>query len=243
MLDKIWQALRGCKFVAGMYMLPYRQCVLCPKLDDGSASSMRSRRLISDSNYVTGWECCFHPRKWDATKTNLGSSPSVLEHLPGTCKHGLVYLIIVLFTTSWGTEQCYIELIMLFFSPPNVVQPVLQRRWSIQSHGSLAHRVPQHQCVSYHSTNDPIIYVMMNKFLAPKGWGDYTSWEPHWWYVNIGLDNGLCHQAMLRQSQLWSLWSTLLLITIAIWRHLAAMGLHWYHQTVHVRADSWGPFY
>ena len=56
---------------------------LCSKLDDGPASTMRGRHLISDTNYTaapSSW-CSYHPRICtEHTKTRLGSSPFVVHH-------------------------------------------------------------------------------------------------------------------------------------------------------------------
>ena len=34
-----------------------------------------------EAKCAMGSGCCFDPRKWDTTKTHLGSSPSVMKHL------------------------------------------------------------------------------------------------------------------------------------------------------------------
>ena len=57
------------------------QWTLCYKFDDGSASSMRSRHLIHNSKYATGWRVRFHLRKYDTTKTHLGILWNVVKYL------------------------------------------------------------------------------------------------------------------------------------------------------------------
>ena len=48
------------------------------QLDDGSASSMRNRYLISNTKFCTAWVILFHPRKWFTTPTKC--SDPMLVH-------------------------------------------------------------------------------------------------------------------------------------------------------------------
>ena len=51
----------------------WRHCNVCQKLNDVSASSMRSRLVISDAKLAIAWVILFHPRKLDSTKILLGA--------------------------------------------------------------------------------------------------------------------------------------------------------------------------
>ena len=61
-------------------MFTILQWNVCWKLDYGSASSMHHQN--SNTNFPQDEESNFHPRKWGTRKIRLGSSPSVVTHLP-----------------------------------------------------------------------------------------------------------------------------------------------------------------
>ena len=89
------------KFVDGVSMVTYLQCILCQVLDV-SASSLRSRQLISDPQFTTTRVILLDRRKQDTMKTHLGSSPNVVQ-----CPHAFRFIICRATVDLAQAKTCY----------------------------------------------------------------------------------------------------------------------------------------
>ena len=95
--------LSCCKFIDGTSMVIYQRCNLCQKLNDGSASFMWSRHIISDTNFSTAWLTLFHTWKRDTTKTN-GSTSRVVKHITEYYAIGLIFSVLFI----WGNIKIHL---------------------------------------------------------------------------------------------------------------------------------------